>query len=375
MTPERPGGNARQTLRVELRLVHPARTVEALAMAVSLNRKRNAELPVGWAGVGLGGRTSTRMSALRHFAGLLAALLLGCAAPLARAADDALPLGDLLSAAEEWARENLDPQVLDALGELDRDQVEGFLRDAQARFHGEYVVDLAALKPAAETAVSLLQGRKATRPYAAWLRARLDYFEAAREFELIIPPPEVEPGQPPRPRPNPTPEQERKVWDKLLHQRPLPKGADKLVPRLKPIFTAEGVPAELVWLAEVESSFDATARSAAGAVGLFQLMPKTAERFGLSLSPRDQRREAEHSARAAAQYLSCLHGKFQDWRLALAAYNAGEGAVQRLLDRHQTRRFDRIAPRLPAETQLYVPKVEATLLRREGVSLATLKRP
>ena len=53
----------------------------------------------------------------------------------------------------------------------------------------------------------------------------------------------------------------------------------------------------------------------------------------------------------------------QGWLLAVAAYNAGEGTVQRLLDRYNTRSFDRIATHLPAETQMYVPKVEATLLR------------
>jgi membrane-bound lytic murein transglycosylase D len=70
-----------------------------------------------------------------------------------------------------------------------------------------------------------------------------------------------------------------------------------------------------------------------------------------------------------------LYRQFGDWRLALAAYNAGEGRVQRLLDRHKTRSFDRIARHLPAETQMFVPKVEATLLRREGVELAKLSRP
>jgi peptidoglycan lytic transglycosylase D len=57
----------------------------------------------------------------------------------------------------------------------------------------------------------------------------------------------------------------------------------------------------------------------------------------------------------------------------VAAYNAGEGTVQKLLTRHKAHTFDEIATRLPAETQLYVPKVEATILRREGLKLNQLR--
>ena len=69
----------------------------------------------------------------------------------------------------------------------------------------------------------------------------------------------------------------------------MPAGAQTYVPRLKPIFVAGGVPAELVWLAEVESSFNPEARSPIGAAGLFQFMPATAKSVGLSLSPQDER--------------------------------------------------------------------------------------
>jgi soluble lytic murein transglycosylase-like protein len=59
----------------------------------------------------------------------------------------------------------------------------------------------------------------------------------------------------------------------------------------------------------------------------------------------------------------------------LAAYNAGEGAVQKLLDRHKTRSYDDIARHLPAETQMYVPRVEAVVLQREGAQLEELPAP
>ena len=113
----------------------------------------------------------------------------------------------------------------------------------------------------------------------------------------------------------------------------------------------------------------------AGAAGLFQLMPGTARQYGLSTWPFDERFEADESARAAARYLAALYRKFKDWWLALAAYNAGDTKVQNLLNRHKATSYDAIATQLPAETQLYVPKVEAVLLRREGVKLSELSRP
>ena len=103
-------------------------------------------------------------------------------------------------------------------------------------------------------------------------------------------------------------------------------------------------------------------------------MPATAQRYGLHTAwPRDQRLAPEPSARAAAHYLRDLHGQFKDWRLALAAYNAGEGTIQALLTRRKVHSYDAIAAGLPAETQMYVPRVEATLLRREGLKLAALR--
>jgi membrane-bound lytic murein transglycosylase D len=298
------------------------------------------------------------------------------AAAVARAADPVPSVGidDLIRSGEAWARENLDERVIEALEPIDADQFEPFWRSLQERFQGEYIVDLAALRESATNLVLELEANDATRPYSVWLRARLDYFDVADEFRLTIPAPPVEPGQPPLPPPNPSPELERRVWVRQLEARPQPAGAAVGVPRLKPVFAKRGVPEELVWLAEVESGFNRSARSPAGAVGLYQLMPATARQLGLSLKPKDERLDPEKNARAAARYLAYLDGRFRDWRLALAAYNAGEGRVQRLLDRHETKTFDAIATRLPAETQLYVPKVEAVVLRREGKALPDLPR-
>ncbi len=296
-------------------------------------------------------------------------------APLvAGAQDDAISVPDLVQGAQAWAEENLDTNVLNSLQQVDQDKVQQLFRDLQKEFQGEYVIDLAAVKSAAQLALPLLASHDETRPYAVWLSTRMDYFQVADELRLAIPPPKVEPGQTSPPLPNPPAAKEREIWVKKVADRPWPPAAKDKVPKLKPVFVAQKVPGELVWVAEVESSFDASARSPAGAAGMFQLMPDTAKRFGLSLWPRDQRYQIEPSATASAQYLKYLHDRFKDWRLALAAYNAGEGTVQRLLDRYKTRSYDDIATHLPAETQMYVPKVEATVLRREGIKLSDLDK-
>ena len=155
------------------------------------------------------------------------------------------------------------------------------------------------------------------------------------------------------------------------------KGAVEVVPKLKTAFAAEHVPTQLVWLAEVESGFDARAQSPAGASGMFQLMPATAKQFGLSLWPRDQRRDPDASAEAAAKYLRDLYHQFGDWRLAWRPTTAGAKAVQKSLERHHTPKLTRELRRAFArqETQMYVPKVEATILHREGIEMERLKGP
>ena len=282
---------------------------------------------------------------------------------------------DLMDSAEQWAKENLDDDTLRLLQSADREKVKQFFSDIQKELHGEYVIDLAPLKDAARNIVPLLEGNEETQPYAAWLKARLDYLDVADQFRVITPPPKGAPDQAPPPVANPAPKMEREIWVKKLADRPWPESAKPYVPRLKTIFAAQKVPPELVWIAEVESSFDKRARSPTGAAGLFQLMPATAKRYGLSTWPLDHRLRPDESARAAAQYLRYLHGEFKDWSLALAAYNAGERTVQKLLRQRKAKTFDAIATHLPAETQMYVPRVEATLARREGVNLSQLRMP
>ncbi len=281
---------------------------------------------------------------------------------------------DVIQSVEQWAQDNLDDNVLEALRQVDRDRVRAFFVALEKQFEGTNVYRLVPLKDAASQLLPLLHEYEETEPFAVWLQTRLDYLDTAQQLERQV---TVTPGQPDAGLlSRPSPQLERDAWSKTLEQRPMPPKAQKFVPRLKSIFTTQRAPAELVWLAEVESSFDPNARSPAGAAGMFQLTPETARNQGLSVSwLRDERLDPDKSARAAAERLRQLHHHFGDWRLALAAYNAGQARVDGLLKKSKTRTFDAIAWRLPAETQMYVPKVEATLHRREGITLADLKMP
>jgi hypothetical protein len=130
------------------------------------------------------------------------------------------------------------------------------------------------------------------------------------------------------------------------------------------IFEEEGVPAELLVVADVESRFNPAALSRKGAVGLWQLMPETARRYGLRVQGRiDDRQSPQRSTRAAARYLRDLHLRFGEWLLALAAYNAGEDTVQRAIDRGGSDDFRELSRLrlLPAETLSYVPAILESL--------------
>ena len=307
---------------------------------------------------------------------IVCALLLLASATAAFAQTNTVTIDDLMQAAQQFANENLDDDVLAALQNADKQKARQFFDSVQKDFQGDYVIDLAQLRGTAQAVLPVLESYEETAPYAAWLKTRMDYLDAAEELRLRIPPPKPatngEPSLSPGLRYNPPANEVREIWIRKMAERPLPENAKPYVSTLKPIFAEKKVPDQLVWLAEVESSFDPEARSPAGAAGLFQLMPATAKQYGLRTWPFDQRLDPEPSARVAATLLNRLHEKFKDWRLTLAAYNAGEGTVQNLLKKHKATTYDEIAPYLPAETQMYVPKVEATLKRREGITLTQL---
>jgi membrane-bound lytic murein transglycosylase D len=123
-----------------------------------------------------------------------------------------------------------------------------------------------------------------------------------------------------------------------------------------------GMPMELALLPFVESAMQPEAESHAKAVGLWQFIPSTGKLYSLEQNPfQDDRRGVIESTRAALDYLQKLHDEFDDWHLALAAYNCGEGCVARAVQRARAAKkpTDYASLRLPRETQYYVPKLQA----------------
>ena len=122
------------------------------------------------------------------------------------------------------------------------------------------------------------------------------------------------------------------------------------------------MPAELALLPFIESAFNPQAVSSAKAAGMWQFMPRTGTYFELKQNAfRDDRRDVLASTRAALDYLQKLHGMFGDWHLALAAYNWGEGNVGRAIARNKRAGLGTsyLDLTMPAETRLYVPKLQA----------------
>lgn len=125
-----------------------------------------------------------------------------------------------------------------------------------------------------------------------------------------------------------------------------------------------GMPTELALLPFIESAFNPQAYSSAKAAGLWQFIPSTGRAYNLTQSLfMDERRSVLASTDAALSYLQKLYGMFGDWHLALAAYNWGEGSVQRAQKRARSAGIDTdfngIARYMPAETRNYVPKLLA----------------
>jgi len=123
-----------------------------------------------------------------------------------------------------------------------------------------------------------------------------------------------------------------------------------------------GMPTELALLPLVESAYNPRAVSPAQAAGMWQFIPSTGKRYNLQQDWwRDDRRDILASTNAALDYLQMLHDMFKDWHLALAAYNWGEGAVGRAIEKARAKGepTDYANLRMPAETAGYVPKLQA----------------
>ncbi|WP_339134413.1 MAG: transglycosylase SLT domain-containing protein [Candidatus Electrothrix sp. GW3-4] len=125
------------------------------------------------------------------------------------------------------------------------------------------------------------------------------------------------------------------------------------------------LPQSLAYLAMIESGFNPVAYSPARASGLWQFITSTARHYGLRIdSWLDERRDPEKATQAAVAYLDALYKRFGDWQLAVAAYNAGEGKIQRGLVKYKAKNFWDLAAKdyLPLETKRYVPKLIAAII-------------
>lgn len=123
-----------------------------------------------------------------------------------------------------------------------------------------------------------------------------------------------------------------------------------------------GMPSEIALLPMIESAFNPQAYSPSRASGIWQFIPSTGKNFGLKQNWWvDNRRDIRAATGAALTYLERLHVMFGTWELALAAYNAGEGTVQRAIDRNRKNGLptDYQSLKLPPETREYVPKLLA----------------
>jgi membrane-bound lytic murein transglycosylase D len=136
----------------------------------------------------------------------------------------------------------------------------------------------------------------------------------------------------------------------------------RYAPMTREKLRARGMPEDLIYLALIESGFSPSATSRAQAIGLWQFVAETGQRYGLKLTPYlDERYDPVKSTDAALRYLRELHARFGSWYLAAAAYNSGENKVARLLREHaggargDETLYWRISPYLPQETRDYVP--------------------
>jgi membrane-bound lytic murein transglycosylase D len=149
------------------------------------------------------------------------------------------------------------------------------------------------------------------------------------------------------------------------------------------VLKEEGVPQDLIYLAQAESGFHPLALSRAGARGMWQFMASRASSYGLDRNWWvDERQDPEKSTRAAAHHLKDLHQQFGDWYLAMAAYNSGPGTVQAAVQRTGYADFWELYRRgvLPQETRNYVPIILAVTImaknpQQYGLDHVELEQP
>ena len=157
--------------------------------------------------------------------------------------------------------------------------------------------------------------------------------------------------------------EQRRTFERYLER------SSRFLPYIRKVFEDRGIPADLAYLCMVESGGNPNAVSRAGAAGLWQFMPLTGRKYGLRQNTwLDERRDPFKATVAAADYLLQLYSMFSNWHLAVAAYNAGEGRIGKILSSTGARDFFELCrleatleekQRLREETRQYVPRLIA----------------
>ncbi|HET9404796.1 MAG TPA: transglycosylase SLT domain-containing protein [Burkholderiales bacterium] len=205
---------------------------------------------------------------------------------------------------------------------------------------------------------------------------------AAPARSVEPPAPAPEPARAPEPPPPPTDVWDRiraglrlepissplvQDWERYYSQRPeyfarMVERSSRFLYHVIEEVERRKMPAEIALLPMIESAYNPQAYSRAHASGMWQFIPSTGKLYGLNQDFwYDGRRDVLAATSAALDYLEKLHGMFNDWNLALASYNWGEGAVARAISRNQARGLpaDYESLTMPAETRNYIPKLQA----------------
>lgn len=139
------------------------------------------------------------------------------------------------------------------------------------------------------------------------------------------------------------------------------KRAGRYFPYIEKRLSEEGMPDDLKYLAVAESSLILTIRSPRGALGTWQFMPRTATHSGLRKDRRlDERKDFERATDAALRYLKRLHGIFDSWTLAMAAYNCGDSRLKKEIEKQREKEF--FSLNLPRETERYLYRIASIKL-------------
>lgn len=148
-------------------------------------------------------------------------------------------------------------------------------------------------------------------------------------------------------------------WFKVWMER-----SSAYLPKMQRVLSEAGLPQDLAFVAMIESGFSPHAVSTADAVGYWQFIQPTADRYGLKVNWwLDERRDFTKSTAAAAHYLGDLYRIFRTWYLTAAAFNMGEGRLKKLIDKYNTRSYWTLSQQadFPQETKEYIPKLLAAM--------------